>query len=313
MQECDDLDDLFQDIDLSELDDPFDLEYDTDVDDAGVNDADVDDTDGNNDDIREYSEYDSDSVDEYDTISEDELNDDDADNAEMDMSFSAPPYSPISPHYDQGSSLENTYWRITGDQIVNGSSHSPTVSDTNPADSFNHDADRVEMDISVSTPNHNCIIPYDDQGAFLDTINWDVIGDQHVVGSDHNTTVLRSSTDWKGFKIVGDNVDKNIKPSLQRYDNKTNSLHYFHYYAVMDRLDLSQCPEVESTNMINLQEILVSVTDVSQLECDSITLIARLDFVKLMHYNIFLQNFGSTFRSIQESSQEIELAYFIQV
>jgi len=69
--------------------------------------------------------------------------------------------------------------------------------------------------------------------------------------------------DRKGFKIVGGNVDKNVNPSLQGYDN---SLHYFHYYAVMDQPYLLECPKVELTNWINLQEILVSVTDVSQLE-----------------------------------------------
>ena len=31
--------------------------------------------------------------------------------------------------------------------------------------------------------------------------------------------------DWKGFKIVGDNVDKNIRPSFQRVNNRTVSLH----------------------------------------------------------------------------------------
>jgi len=190
------LDDLFQNVGLSELDDPFDLEDSADV----------------NDDVREYSKCDSNSVDEYGSSSEDEFNDD-TDSAEMDMSFSAPAYSPI--------------------------------------------------------------IPHDDQGAFLDNIDQDVIGGENVNIRNHNTVVSRGSTDWKGFKIVGDNVDKNIRPSLQRFNNKTNSLHYFHYYAVLDRLDLSACSEIVPTDMITLQEMLVGVNDVSQLECDSIILISR--------------------------------------
>ena len=41
-------------------------------------------------------------------------------------------------------------------------------------------------------------------------------------------------SNWTGFKIVGDNLDKNIHPSFSRSDNATRSLHYFHYYAVLD-------------------------------------------------------------------------------
>jgi len=119
------------------------------------------------------------------------------------------------------------------------------------------------------------IIPHDDQGAFLDNTDWDVIGGEDVNIHDRNTVVSQGSTDWKGFKIMGDNVNKNIRPLLQQFDNKTNSLHYFHYYALLDQPDLSACSEIVPTDMITLQEILVGVNDVSQLECDLIILISR--------------------------------------
>ena len=32
------------------------------------------------------------------------------------------------------------------------------------------------------------------------------------------------------YKIVGDNIDKNIRPSFQRVSHQTKSLHYFHSY-----------------------------------------------------------------------------------
>ena len=41
---------------------------------------------------------------------------------------------------------------------------------------------------------------------------------------------------WQGFKIVGDNIDKNIRPSMQRLTHQTRSLHNFHSYAVKDRV-----------------------------------------------------------------------------
>jgi len=177
--------------------------------------------------------------------SDNELDDDDdASDAEMDTSFSAPLYSPISPsHYDQESYLDNVDWDVIGDQNLNGSDPNNTfISDSNHCDS-----DRTQMDMIVSTPTNGHIVPYEDQGAFLDNINWDVNGCQD--------NVLQTSADWKGFKLVGYNVDKNVKPSLQRFDNKTNSLHYFHYYAVLDRMDLSACCEVVPTDMIDLKDV----------------------------------------------------------
>ena len=40
---------------------------------------------------------------------------------------------------------------------------------------------------------------------------------------------------WNGFKIVGDNVEKNVKPRYMRLHRQTCSLHYFNAYA--DRID----------------------------------------------------------------------------
>lgn len=34
------------------------------------------------------------------------------------------------------------------------------------------------------------------------------------------------------YKLVGDNIDKSVKPREMRIDHQTHSLHYFHTYAV---------------------------------------------------------------------------------
>ena len=44
---------------------------------------------------------------------------------------------------------------------------------------------------------------------------------------------------WVGFKILGDNLDKTIKPHDVRSNNQSQSLHYFNLYAVCDRIDFS--------------------------------------------------------------------------
>ena len=42
-----------------------------------------------------------------------------------------------------------------------------------------------------------------------------------------------------GYVMVGDNIDKNVQPAFQRLDRTTQSLHYFHSYAVLNRIDTS--------------------------------------------------------------------------
>ena len=52
------------------------------------------------------------------------------------------------------------------------------------------------------------------------------------------------SNEWFGFKIVGDNIDKNVRPRHQSIDTRTKSLHYFHAFAVLDWVDLSSQSEI---------------------------------------------------------------------
>lgn len=45
------------------------------------------------------------------------------------------------------------------------------------------------------------------------------------------------------FKLVGDNIDKAIKPRAMWIDSQSRSLHYFQSYAVRDRIDVSHLDE----------------------------------------------------------------------
>ena len=46
-----------------------------------------------------------------------------------------------------------------------------------------------------------------------------------------------------GFKFVGDNIDKEVKPRFQRSEIRGNDGHYFHGFAVQDRINFSQLSE----------------------------------------------------------------------
>ena len=52
-------------------------------------------------------------------------------------------------------------------------------------------------------------------------------------------SVTESITQWNGFKIVGDNLDKTVKPQYMRINPQTKSLNYFSCFDVKDRIDLS--------------------------------------------------------------------------
>ena len=59
------------------------------------------------------------------------------------------------------------------------------------------------------------------------------------------------------FKIIGDNVDKNVTPRYIRStsEQQVKSLHYYHSYAVRDRIDVSSFPNELSPTCIPPLEI----------------------------------------------------------
>lgn len=74
---------------------------------------------------------------------------------------------------------------------------------------------------------------------------------------------------WTGFRIVGDNVDKNFRRSFQRVDYTTRSFHYFHSYAVLDRVDFSGLSDIPGKGVIDTT-ILVPSDDDNMFDNDNI-------------------------------------------
>lgn len=50
-------------------------------------------------------------------------------------------------------------------------------------------------------------------------------------------------SDWKGFIIVGDNIDRTVHARHQTLESRNRSLHYFNSYAVLDRCNFSNLSE----------------------------------------------------------------------
>ena len=102
----------------------------------------------------------------------------------------------------------------------------------------------------------------------------------HPYASPIELTLPKDSTmthqRWYGFKIVGDNVDKNIRPSFQRLDRQTRSLHYFHSYSVLDRIDHSTLSDAKpSLGLIDPECLLPSLEDSSALKHEFTVLVSR--------------------------------------
>ncbi len=95
----------------------------------------------------------------------------------------------------------------------------------------------------------------------------------------------------KTYKLVGDNIDKNVCPREMTSDNQTRSLHYFHTYAVRDRVDLStysnevRMPVLDS---VQLDNFLPASTDGKVIMNNFEVLVGRI----LMKNIPFFQQFG---------------------
>ena len=82
--------------------------------------------------------------------------------------------------------------------------------------------------------------------------------------------------DWHGHKYVGDNVDKKFKPSKQRIDHPGLDIHYFHGYAVYDRVDLGGASDVAPQfSMPDPASLAPSMNDICELKAELQVLISR--------------------------------------
>ena len=111
------------------------------------------------------------------------------------------------------------------------------------------------------------------------------IGEQNDNEMGSNLTLLF------GYKIVGDNIDKNVRPRYARQDNNTLSLHCYHSYAVRDRVSVSglsdKVPNLRNTPLLSIPvtDVLPSPTDEKNIKHNIVILVSRLLVEHLKHFN----------------------------
>lgn len=78
-----------------------------------------------------------------------------------------------------------------------------------------------------------------------------------------------------GYKIVFDNIDKNVKPRYMRSDSQTRSLHYVQAYAVKDRINYAMFSGNTPTE-INVYDILPSGDEYNTLKQNFVIHVSRV-------------------------------------
>ena len=89
------------------------------------------------------------------------------------------------------------------------------------------------------------------------------------------------------YIIVGDNIDKNVSPRYMRIDNQVKSLHYWHSYAVHDRIDvggLSGDGHVKDINSLDVSDVFPTVADCVSIHNNYVVLAARVIVENLPHF-----------------------------
>lgn len=86
----------------------------------------------------------------------------------------------------------------------------------------------------------------------------------------------------RGFRLCGDNIDKSVHTRHMRLDRRNQSLHYFHLYAVENRINFVNLPdEVPDNSHITdfrsvAESLLPTTRDDTALKKNIATLISRI-------------------------------------
>ena len=107
-----------------------------------------------------------------------------------------------------------------------------------------------------------------------------------------------NTSECRGFVIVGDNLDKNFRPSHQREDRQTKSLHVFHSCVIKNRIDVSSLSDKPAAAVLSVDMFLLSRDDVTKILQQFEVLVSRFviqvwdchHYTGFIYYRILVQN-----------------------
>ena len=134
------------------------------------------------------------------------------------------------------------------------------------------------------------------------------------------------NTGTLSYKLVGDNIDKTVKHRYMRVDKhrKNESMHYFHAFAVRDRIDFSSLsnhfPSISSLPFPDeiVKTLLPSKEDDEEMKSNMIVLMSRvlvdhLDFFKISFEGTVDWHIRHPFQSQMSKKSEVVSAIFILI
>ena len=94
---------------------------------------------------------------------------------------------------------------------------------------------------------------------------------------DHSENItVQNKEKIYGFKIVGDNVDKNVNPTYQRPEMQRQSFHHFHAYAVRDRVCIESLSDGSPEKCVpDPDKFIPDNDDISWIKKEMSTLLSR--------------------------------------
>ena len=121
-----------------------------------------------------------------------------------------------------------------------------------------------------------------------------VITEESEESEDSEGTLFSSGSE--GFRprsnysyvIVGDNLDENIRPRHMTSDHQTQSVHYFHCYAVQDRVDfhhLSNDEPMGDVSKLELSCFLPTVNESDNIRRNYAKLFGRILISKFPYFH----------------------------
>ena len=179
-------------------------------------------------------------------------------NSEVDLQFLPPIEEDME--FDQDSSLDSS--KASSPDSSRESSPDPPSFSSITSDEENEEHDEREENEDDDTSMYDINLQLSD--ILPDSFN-----------DDHMDVDGTTASWWMGFKIVGDNVDKSFNPSFQRINRAKQSLHYFHAYAVLDRIDFSGLSEYSKQEAIDVNSLLPNVEDLKMMKSNFEVLVSR--------------------------------------
>ena len=123
----------------------------------------------------------------------------------------------------------------------------------------------------ISDDNDNSLYLEDQEDAEEASVSTEQISDVQ------NSLSELDDTSCPGFVLVIDNIDLNVRRREQKVDHTTQSYHFCHLYALLNRVESTQLPDQKPSGTLSLELILPSQKDLDNIMEDFTVLVSRYD------------------------------------